>query len=144
MQGNDIGISYVARYAVRFEGLLCDVQVEEPDPKWYQFRNRSEPVVKWKVNDMAMKQLLHIVNHLKINVEVITYMGDDQVEKIEQWLSRKGAFVQVYSYVDPFEWAEDMRRNSEVQRYFTADEAERDIIGFQYVTIVRPSEQWSM
>ena len=112
MEGNDIGVSYVARYAVKFEGLLCTVEEESPDPKWYQLRNRSEPIVRWKVNDMAMKQLLHVVNQLKINVEIITYMGDDQVEKIESWLARKGAFVQVYNYVDPFEWAEDLRRNT--------------------------------
>lgn len=138
MEGNDIGVSYVARYAVRFEGLL--MEEEEVEQKRF-FRNRVQ--TKWRVNDMAMKSLLHLIHQLKINVQVITYMGLDYEDEIATWLARKGAHVEVVGYDDPYEWAEDLRRDKEIQRYFTADAAERDIIGWQHVTVVRPSQPWS-
>lgn len=145
MEDNDIGISYVARYAVKFEGLLMHFREEDEEEKkglrGLFKRNKGADTV-WVPNDMAMKSLLHLANHLHINVEVVTYMPDDVVSTIEEWLARKGAYVQVYAYADPFEWAEDMRRNTEIQRYYTDSPHERDIIGFQHVTVVRPSEQW--
>lgn len=138
MEDNDIGVSYVARHAVRFEGLLMWEEVEEVG----RFRKKKKEKVKWRVHDMAMKSLLHQLQQLKINVQVITYLGDDYEDEIETWLARKGAHVEVVSYDDPYEWAEDLRKDREIQRYYTADAAERDIIGWQHVTVVRPSQAW--
>lgn len=149
MEGNDIGVSFIARYAVKFEDLLM-YEVEPPERtgvKKLLAKVSSTPKMEkatkyWRVHDMAMKQLLHLIHQLKINVEVITYMGEEYEEIIELWLARKGASVEVVSYDDPYEWAEDLRRDKEVQRYYTADVAERDIIGWQHVTVVRPSQPW--
>lgn len=151
MEGNDIGITYVARYAVKFEGLLMH-EVEEPQEKKAKRRfrlNRATEPFKhnrksalWRANDMPMKSLLHLLNQLHLEVEVITFMPPEYEEIIETWLARKGAFVECTSYTDTWEWAEDLRRNPEIKGYYTDDPVERDIIGFQHVTVVRPSSTW--
>lgn len=150
MEGNDIGITYVARYAVKFEGLLMH-EVLPPEKKGVKKlidRFAPSPLSDktatryWRPNDMPMKSLLHLLNKLHIEVEVITYMPPEYEEIIETWLARKGAFVECTSYPDTWEWAEDLRRNPEFKGYYTDDPLERDIIGFQHVTVVRPSSTW--
>lgn len=153
MEGNDIGVTYVARYAVRFEDLLMHVRVAPEGEKKKRFslrRDRESANVvarasrQWRVNDMPMKSLLDFTNRMNLQVQVVTYLGEWYEEEIEQWLARKGAHVDVVSYDDPHEWAEDLRRNPEIKGYYTSDEAERDIIGWQHVTVVRPSQTWGV
>lgn len=152
MQGNDIGITYVARYAVKFEGLLMH-RKEVPEEKKGFFerlkvKDSDKAITResklWKPNDMPMKSLLHLVNQLKMQVQVVTYMGEWYEEEIEEWLARKGAFVDVVSYDDAWEWAEDLRRNTEIKGYYTDDPQERDTIGWQHVTVVRPTQTWGI
>jgi hypothetical protein len=152
MEGNDIGVTYVARYAVRFEDLLMHEKAppEEEKRKRFSLKRDKAPTSvartskQWRVNDMPMKSLLDFTGRMQLQVQVITYLGEWFEEEIEQWLARKGAYVDVTSYEDAYEWAEDLRRNPEIKGYYTSDEAERDIIGWQHVTVVRPSQTWGV
>jgi hypothetical protein len=151
MEGNDIGVTYVARYAVRFEGLLMHEKLEpegeKPPSRWKRKREKAPTSVareskKWRVNDMPMKSLLDFTTRMHQQVTVVTYMGEWFEEEIESWLARKGAQVEVISYEDAWEWAEDLRRNPEIKGYYTHDAEERDVLGWQHVTLVRPSQTW--
>jgi len=155
VEGNDIGVTYVARYAVRFEGLLMSLKEPDDDgPKdgfIRRLRKKTGPAATplkassmWVPNVMPMKSLLDFTTRLHLQVEVVTYMGEWLEDEIERWLARKGAFVQVYSYDSVLDWAEDLRRNPEIRAYYTPDEEERDIIGWQHCTVVRPSQTWGV
>jgi hypothetical protein len=151
LEGNDIGVSYVARYAVRFEDLLMYEQLPEARRGFKGIVDKMSTSSKdwkatkyWKPYDMPMKSLLHLLTVLRVNVVVITYLDDDLVPVIESWLARKGAAVEVISYDDPYEWAEDLRRDPEIKRYFTSDLDERDILGWQHCTVVRTSQAWGL
>lgn len=120
--------------------------VEEEKKGWFRRRKEEAPlsdddwinrvVRTWRVNEMPLKSVIHLVDQLHINVEVYTYMDVSFQEPIEHWLARKGATVQVTCYDDLAHLAEDMRYNRGVHTLFTPYEQDAKVIGWHRATVV--------
>lgn len=131
-----------------FEGLL----VQEPRPALIEEKHRwwrkPETVTEipaidqiarlWKVNEMPMKSVIHMINQMGIGVEVYTYLDQEFHEAIEHWLARKGASVSVYHYIDVRDLLDDFKFNRDVHTLFTPFQDDAAIIGMR-ATVVNPN-----
>ena len=107
MEGNDIAPTTHKHIACWFEDLII-TRMEEPVKRRFFQREKEvseeewvkAEVRKWEVNEMPLKSLHHMVNHLNLGVEVYTYMEDELAEAADHWLARKGISVAVYAYND--------------------------------------------
>lgn len=146
MEKGDIAPTTHKHIACWFEGLLVTVR-DTSDKKRRLFRRleqemgeeewiRSE-VRKWAVNEMPLKSIHHMVNHLDLGVEVYTYMDEALVPAIEHWLARKGISVSVYPYEDLEMLRDDFKYNRDVHTLFTPYEDDAAMLGMR-ATVVLP------
>jgi hypothetical protein len=105
---------------------------EMTDDEWIK-----QEVRRWRVNEMPLKSVYHMVNQLDLGVEVYTYYEDDLVEQVEHWLARKGISVSVYAYPDFDTLRDDFKYNRDVHTLFTPYEDDAALLGFR-ATVVRP------
>lgn len=143
MEKGDIAPTTHKHIACWFEDLLMYRQ-EEPQ-KRRLFRREKEQeddewirqeVRRWKVNEMPLKSVYHMVNQLDLGVEVYTYMEPELAEAAEHWLARKGISVTVYSYDDFDMLRDDFKYNRDVHTLFTPYEDDAAMLGFR-ATVVR-------
>ena len=143
MENGDIAPTTHKHIACWFEDLLMHRQ-EEPQ-KRRLFRREKEQeedewirqeVRRWKVNEMPLKSVYHMVNQLDLGVEVYTYMEPELTEAAEHWLARKGISVTVYSYDDFDMLRDDFKYNRDVHTLFTPYEDDAAMLGFR-ATVVR-------
>lgn len=143
MEKGDIAPTTHKHIACWFEDLLITRQ-EEPQ-KRRLFRREKEltddewvkqEVRKWRVNEMPLKSVYHMVNQLDLGVEVYTYMEPELAEAAEHWLARKGISVTVYPYDDLEMLRDDFRYNRDVHTLFTPYEDDAAIIGMR-ATVVK-------
>lgn len=146
MENNDIGVTLHQHFACMFEGLIVTIQdpEEAPRKKWFQRdshitddKDIAAIVRRWRPNDLPLKSLYHLVNQLRIGMEVYTYYHEDFVDPIERWLARKGINVNVYSYDDVYHLGEDFKYNRDVRVLYTASEHDAQILGIR-TTVVSP------
>lgn len=144
MEKGDIAPTVHKHIACWFEDLLMNRQ-EEPQKRRF-FRREKEmtddewikqEVRRWRVNEMPLKSVYHMVNQLDLGVEVYTYYEDDLVEQVEHWLARKGISVSVYAYPDFDTLRDDFKYNRDVHTLFTPYEDDAALLGFR-ATVVRP------
>jgi hypothetical protein len=144
VEKGDIAPTVHKHIACWFEDLLI-VRMED-EQKRRLFRREKElteeewvkaEVRKWRTNEMPLKSVHHMVNHLNLGVEVYTYMEDELVDAIEHWLARKGISVSVYSYAGFEDLKDDFKYNRDVHTLFTPYEEEAAMLGFR-ATVVRP------
>jgi hypothetical protein len=144
VEKGDIAPTVHKHIACWFEDLLMNRQ-EEPQKRRF-FRREKEmtddewikqEVRRWRVNEMPLKSVYHMVNQLDLGVEVYTYYEDDLVEQVEHWLARKGISVSVYAYPDFDTLRDDFKYNRDVHTLFTPYEDDAALLGFR-ATVVRP------
>lgn len=148
MEKGDIAPTVHKHIACWFEDLLVTRQEDTPQKRSLFLRriNSKEmtyeeaiknEVRKWKVNEMPLKSVHHMVNQLDLGVEVYTYLDEDLVEQVEHWLARKGISVSVYHYPDFDTLRDDFKYNRDVHTLFTPYEDDAALLGFR-ATVVRP------
>lgn len=143
MEKGDIAPTVHKHIACWFEDLLMSRQ-EEPtkrrlfrrdkpvsDEEWVQSEVR-----KWRVNEMPLKSVYHMVNQLDMGVEVYTYLEPELAEAAEHWLARKGISVTVYSYDDFESLRDDFKYNRDVHTLFTPYETEAALLGFRATVVL--------
>lgn len=144
MERGDIAPTVHKHIACWFEDLL--IHRKEPATKRRLFRREKEmsddewvqaEVRKWRVNEMPLKSVYHMVNQLNLGVEVYTYMEPELAEAAEHWLARKGISVTVYPYEDFEALRDDFKYNRDVHTLFTPYEDDAAFLGFR-ATVVLP------
>ena len=144
MEKGDIAPTVHKHIACWFEDLLI-FRVEQTEKRRF-FRREKETteeewvkseVRKWRVNEMPLKSVYHMVNQLDLGVEVYTYMEPELAEAAEHWLARKGISVTVYPYEDFEMLRDDFKYNRDVHTLFTPYEDDAAMLGFR-ATVVRP------
>jgi hypothetical protein len=144
VEKGDIAPTIHKHIACWFEDLLIS-RVEQTEKRRF-FRREKETteeewvkseVRKWRVNEMPLKSVYHMVNQLDLGVEVYTYMEPELAEAAEHWLARKGISVTVYPYDDFDMLRDDFKYNRDVHTLFTPYEDDAAILGLR-ATVVRP------
>ena len=143
MQGNDIAPTTHKHIACWFEDLLMFVK-DEPEKRRLFRKDKTlsesewvqSEVRKWKVNDMPLKSVYHMVNQLDLGVEVYTYLEPELADAAEHWLARKGISVTVYPYEDIESLRDDFKYNRDVHTLFTPYEQDAAMLGIR-ATVVR-------
>lgn len=144
MEGNDIAPTTHKHIACWFEDLLI-TRTEQPVKRRLFSREKpmseeewvKQEVRRWKVNEMPLKSVHHMVNQLDLGVEVYTYFEDELVDAVEHWLARKGINVSVYAYPDLDTLRDDFKYNRDVHTLFTPYEEDAAILGFR-ATVALP------
>ena len=144
MEGNDIAPTTHKHIACWFENLLI-TRTEQPAKRRLFSREKpmseeewvKQEVRRWKVNEMPLKSVHHMVNQLDLGVEVYTYFEDELVDAVEHWLARKGINVSVYAYPDLDTLRDDFKYNRDVHTLFTPYEEDAAILGFR-ATVALP------
>lgn len=144
MERGDIAEYTWVGQACIFEGLLAirpagtaglKCKVYERSGNW------SSSLKFWKPNDLALKSLIDSVNRLQIATEVITFLSDEAVEPIYQWLLRKGVTTNVVYYEDVESYEVDLRYNRAVRAVYVSDQEHARILGMR-ATVVPPTTAW--
>lgn len=152
MEGNDIGFTVHHHVACWFEDLLVTVHgtpQEEKKSLWKRLVAKEEEPLsgeewknhmasRWTANELPLRSIIHLTQQLGVGVEVYTYFEDALRETIENWLSRKGAHVQVYCYANINDLKDDLKYNRDVHTLFTPYEKDAAIIGWHRATVVNP------
>lgn len=144
MEKGDIAPTVHKHIACWFEDLLITRQEEPPKRRFFR-RDKEltddewvkQEVRRWRVNEMPLKSVYHMVNQLDLGVEVYTYYEDDLVDSVEHWLARKGINVSVYAYSDLDTLIDDFKYNRDVHTLFTPYEEDAAILGFR-ATVALP------
>jgi hypothetical protein len=144
VEKGDIAPTVHKHIACWFEDLLITRQEEPPKRRFFR-RDKEltddewvkQEVRRWRVNEMPLKSVYHMVNQLDLGVEVYTYYEDDLVESVEHWLARKGINVSVYAYPDLDTLRDDFKYNRDVHTLFTPYEEDAAILGFR-ATVALP------
>ncbi|NDB65539.1 MAG: hypothetical protein EB168_07725 [Euryarchaeota archaeon] len=138
MEKGDIAPTVHKHIACWFEDLLITRQEEPPKRRFFRREKEltddewvKQEVRRWRVNEMPLKSVYHMVNQLDLGVEVYTYYEDDLVDSVEHWLARKGINVSVYAYPDLDTLIDDFKYNRDVHTLFTPYEEDAAILGFR-------------
>jgi hypothetical protein len=144
MERGDIADYTRVGQACIFEGLLAirpsgsaglKCKVYERGGNW------ASSIKLWKPNDLALKSLIDSVNRLQIATEIITFLSDEAVEPIYQWLLRKGVTTSVVYYEDVESYEIDLRYNRAVRAVYVSDQEHARILGMR-ATVVPPTTAW--
>jgi hypothetical protein len=76
MKNGDLSNRVSARILLVAEGAL----IYQVNKKGKRFRDR------WALHDLMMRQILWLFHKKDINVEVVTYLGDEFAENLAEWL----------------------------------------------------------
>ena len=144
MEKGDIAPTVHKHIACWFEDLLISRQEEVQKRRFFRREKEltddewvKQEVRRWRVNEMPLKSVYHMVNQLDLGVEIYTYYEDDLVDSIEHWLARKGINVSVYAYPDLDTLRDDFKYNRDVHTLFTPYEEDAAILGFR-ATVALP------
>lgn len=135
MEDNDISPYITSTVAVMFEGIITlPSDASHGKKKFWQRpvevdRTVDSVVRSWRVNELPLKSLIHMVNQLQMRVDVYTYYDSDYTEAIEHWLARKGVSVSVYSYEDLDGLRDDFKYNRDVHTLYTPFEEDAALLG---------------
>jgi hypothetical protein len=145
MQGNDISSFSPLAQAVIFEGLLASPpegakalleQVQRRRGNW-------EGVLRsWTPHELPLKALSDSVNRLGLGTDVYTFLHEDAVSSIDNWLTRKGISTPVYYYpsVELLEY--DLRFQRAIRTVYVANEEHAKVLGIR-TTVVSPDRAWA-
>lgn len=141
MEGNDISSFNTIGQGVIFEGLLAS----PPERRFFQRQdnNWNKELRKWKAHDLPLKALVDTSNRLGIDTEVYTFLGDEVVDAIENWLVRKDVSLPVYAYTNVEELAYDLRFKRSVRTIYVPEQEQAAIIGIR-ATVVDSKKAWTL
>ena len=140
MQGNDIREFSDTGQGVVFEGLIAS----PPERRLFRIsRDWEKEIRSWKANDLPLKALIDTSDRLGINTEVYTFLPEDAVPFVENWLSRKGISLPVYHYQNVEELAYDLRFKRSVRNIYVPEEEQARVIGI-LATVVDTKKAWTV
>lgn len=144
MFNNDIQSYDDVGYGVVFEELLAS----SPDgfkgigSALYQARNNWERVLRlWNSNDLPLKSLYDTTHRLGIGAEVYTFLSEDAVEAVDNWLQRKGMSLPVYYYKTVNDLEYDLRFKRSVRTVFVPHQEQASILGIR-ATVSSTTSAW--
>lgn len=144
MFNNDIQSYDDVGYGVVFEELLASA----PDgfkgigSALYQARNNWERVLRlWNSNDLPLKSLYDTTHRLGIGAEVYTFLSEDAVEAVDNWLQRKGMSLPVYYYKTVNDLEYDLRFKRSVRTIFVPHQEQASILGIR-ATVSSTTSAW--
>lgn len=141
MLGNDIADFHDVGQGVIFEGLLASPSprrfYQRPDPDW------DKELRKWIPHDLPLKALVDYSDRLGINTEVYTFLGDDAVTAVENWLLRKGVSLPVFNYDSVEELAYDLRFKRSLRNIYVPQQEQAAVIGIR-ATVVDNKKAWNI
>lgn len=143
MEKGDIAPTVHKHIACWFEDLLVIRNAQKETRRSFFRRGKDKDeedwvraeVRTWKVNEMPLKSVYHMVNQLDLGVEVYTYMEPELAEAAEHWLARKGISVTVYAYEDFEMLRDDFKYNRDVHTLFTPYEEDAARLGFRATAV---------
>lgn len=144
MEGNDL-MNYDTRgYGIMFEGVLASPPKEKALTFFRKATNDWERIIpKWRANELPLKSMIDTTDRLGIGCEVYTFLSEDAVEPIDQWLLRKGVSVPVY-YYEGAEWLEyDLRFKRSIRTVLVATEEDANVIGLR-ARVVPSDRGWML
>jgi hypothetical protein len=129
-----------------FEGLLATPPAGASllKEKFHERNNNWTAALKlWRPNDLPIKSLIDSSIRLSIATDIITFLSEDAVEPIYQWLLRKGITCPVFHYEDITSYELDLRYNRAVRVVYVANQEDARILGMR-ATVVPPTTAWSL
>lgn len=145
MQGNDISSYAPLAQALVFEGLLASppegpkAVLENINRK----RGNWESVLRlWTPHELPLKALSDSVNRLGLGTDIYTFLHEDAVPVIDNWLVRKGISTPVYYYpsVELLEY--DLRFQRAIRTIYVANEEHAKVLGIRS-TVVQNNTAWT-
>lgn len=144
MEGNDISFDTKLAQASFFEGVLAHPPMNSPRYLFHKSRNNWESAIPlWKPNDMPMRSLVDCVNRLGIGTDVITFLHEEAVEPIYQWLLRKGVQTTVLWYPSVEDYRDDIKYNMGLKVVYVPEQDDALILGIK-AKVVSPNTAWSV
>jgi hypothetical protein len=141
VQGNDIASFNYIGQGVMFEGLLAS----PPERRLFNRQNSDweKELRKWIPHELPLKALIDTSDRLGVDTEVYTLLGQDAVDAVERWLSRKGITVPVLAYDNIEELAYDLRFKRSLRTICVPTQEHAYTIGIR-ATIVDPQKAWTL
>lgn len=145
MQGNDISAYSSLAQAVVFEGLLASPP-EGPKSVLENIQRKRgnwEGVLRmWTPHEMPLKALSDSVNRLGLGTDVYTFLHEDAVSVIDNWLVRKGISTPVYYYpsVEMLEY--DLRFQRAIRTIYVTNEEHAKVLGIRS-TVLQTNKAWT-
>jgi len=144
MLGNDIQSYDDVGYGVIFEELIASPPegIKSIGNALYQARNNWDRVLKlWTPNDLPLKSLYDTTHRLGIGAEVYTFLSEDAVDAIDNWLQRKGMSLPVIYYKTVGDLEYDLRFKRSVRTIFVPHKEQASLLGIR-ATVSSPTSAW--
>jgi hypothetical protein len=127
-----------------FEGLIASPPAGTSliKEKFYERNNNWTSALKlWRPNDLPLKSLIDSTVRLGIATDVITFLSEEAVEPIYQWLLRKGVTCPVTYYEDVESYEVDLRYNRAIRVVYVSNQEHARTLGMR-ATVVPPTTAW--
>jgi hypothetical protein len=145
MQGNDLSSYAPLAQALIFEGLLASPPQGAKSllESVHRKRNNWERAISlWEPHTLPLKALADSVNRLGLGTDVYTFLSEDAVPVIDNWLMRKGISTPVYFY-DSVELLEyDLRFQRAIRTIYVTNEEHAKVLGMRS-TVVSSDRAWA-
>jgi len=131
MQGNNIAEYSQVGQGVVFEGVLTQLSdsvianFHKQRGNWKKYLSLSKPC------ELPLKAMIDSSVRLGIATDVYTFINDDAIDAINEWLLRKGVSVGVMYYSSVEELAYDLQFQRSVRTIYVETQEQASIIGIR-------------
>lgn len=132
MQGGDISGDLVPRIVLVFEhlvGVLPTASQGAQFSAYRRIRSWKRAVRLFQVNDLLAKQMWHVTWHLHHQLEVVTFLHDDAVQPISDWIDEHDLPVHRVWYSEPNKLARKIATMPDLAAIFDPDPAHQLTFG---------------
>lgn len=145
MQGNDISSYAPLAQALVFEGLLASPPegTKTVLENIQRRRGNWEGALRlWTPHELPLKALSDSVNRLGLGTDIYTFLHEDAVPVIDNWLVRKGISTPVYYYpsVELLEY--DLRFQRAIRTIYVTNEEHAQVLGIR-ATVLQTNTAWT-
>lgn len=131
MQGNDIADYSVKGQGIIFEGVLA-TPTNTLIAKFYKQRNNWERYIQSYIpNELPLKAMIDSAIRLGVATDVYTFIDNEAIPSITNWLLRKGISVGVIYYPSVEELAYDLRFQRSIKTIYVETQEQASIIGLR-------------
>lgn len=136
MQGNDLMSYDVRGYGIVFEEVLASPPKERALQLFRKATNDWDKIIsRWVPNELPLKAMIDTTDRLGIGCEVYTFLSEEAVNPIDQWLLRKGVSVPVYYYENPSYLEYDLRFKHSIRTILVGNKDTAEVIGIRARTV---------
>lgn len=131
MQGNDIGEYWQKGQGVVFEGVLTRLS-DSLIANFHKQRGNWKKYIQLSIpNELPLKAMIDSYSRLGIATDVYTFIDNDAVDAINEWLLRKSISVGVMYYPSVEELAYDLKFQRSVRTIYVETQEQASIIGIR-------------